>query len=143
MIRHIYKTAFLSSLVLFAWDTPARSADLVVVANSSVKPICIKPADLREIFLGERSSLPDGSKVIPVLLRSGRIHEAFLTTYLGKSEGSLEAGWRRMVFTGRGLMPRTFDSEADLLDYVAKTPGALGYAGGTGGRPGVKILTVK
>ncbi len=47
---------------------------------------------------------------------------------MGESPDEFRAQWRKAVFTGQGAMPKTFDSESALIDYVAATLGALGYA---------------
>ena len=77
-----------------------------------------------------------------MVLKKGPVHEGFLKAYRSKPPGASDAGWRKMVFTRRGSLPKAFDSEEALLGYVAKTPGAIGYVSGTGGHPGVKTLAV-
>jgi hypothetical protein len=47
--------------------------------------------------------------------------------HIGESPDQFRVGWQKAVFTGQGAMPKTFDSEAALIEYVAATPGALGY----------------
>ncbi|MBZ5577043.1 MAG: hypothetical protein LAP40_10835 [Acidobacteriia bacterium] len=143
MTHSICKTALLGGLVVLVCAGLAAGSEVMVVANSSVKASHVDPSSLRDIFLGEKFSLPEGSKVTPVLLKNGPIHRAFLAAYIGKSEAGFQAGWRNMVFTGRGSLLKTFDSEEALLDYVAKTPGAIGYASNTGGRANVKAISVK
>lgn len=121
----------------------ATGEELAVVVNASAQARAIRSDDLREIFLGERHALPDGWKVTPVFLKSGPTHDAFLHAYVGKSDGAFRAGWMRLVFTGKDTLPRTFDSEAALLDYIAATPEAIGYVRSAGAHPGVKVLAVK
>ena len=136
-----YRAAVLIPLV---WAAAGVSEEgLVVVANSSVAARQVKSEELREIFLGERRTLADGSKISPVFLKNGPAHQAFLKAYVGKSDGAFRAGWMRLVFTGKGTLPRTFESEAGLLEYVAATPGAIGYTGLFTARPNVKVLAVE
>jgi hypothetical protein len=61
-----------------------------------------------------------------VILKGGPVHEVFLKKHVGVPPEEFRAQWRKAVFTGQGTMPKTFDSEAALLEYVASTPGALG-----------------
>jgi ABC-type phosphate transport system substrate-binding protein len=105
----------------------ASAQDVVLVANKSVKISQIKSADLRAIYTGEKTRFADGSHVVPVTLKGGPAHEVFLRNHLGQNPEEFRAQWRKAVFTGRGVMLRTFDSELALLEYVAATPGALGY----------------
>ena len=83
--------------------------------------------DLRAIFTGAQSTLPDGFHVLPVTLKGGPAHEVFLRNYLQETPEEFRTAWRKAVFTGQGAMPRAFESEAALLKFVASTPGAVGY----------------
>lgn len=120
----------------------ARAQEVVVVANKSVKAADVGSDELKDVFSGDKSSLKDGSHVIPVTLKGGAIHEAFLKKFLGKNDAAFRAAWRSLVFTGQGSMPKTFDTEAQLLDYVAATPGAIGYVSKDPG-DNVKKLAVR
>ena len=90
--------------------------------------------ELKNVFLGNTSSLSDGSKVEPVLAESGAAHDEFLKDVVGKSAPALKNHLKTLVFTGKGSMPKSFASEADIVKYVAKTPGAIGYVSAGGGR---------
>jgi ABC-type phosphate transport system substrate-binding protein len=121
----------------------AKAQEAVVVANSGVKATEVSSDDLRDVFTGAKSSLKDGSRVTPVTLKGGAEHEAFLKKYVGKSDSAFRAGWRSLVFTGQASMPKTFDTDAALLDYVAATPGAIGYVSKDAATDKVKTLAVK
>lgn len=105
----------------------SQAQNVVVIVNSGVRATAASSDDIRGIFTGDKSSLGDGSRVTPVTLRGGPAHEVFLKTYVGKGDAAFRTGWRNLVFTGQGSMPKMFDSEAALVDYVAATPGAIGY----------------
>jgi ABC-type phosphate transport system substrate-binding protein len=121
----------------------AFAADVVIVANPSVKASEISAEELKLVFLGTKTALSDGSAVEPVLAQSGAIHEAFLKSYVGKSDAALRNYYKTLVFTGKGSMPKSFASDAEIVAFVAKTKGAIGYLGAppTGG--GVKRINVK
>lgn len=104
-----------------------QAQNVVVIANNGVKASAASSDDIRGIFTGDKSDLGEGSRVTPVTLKAGPVHEAFLKEYVGKGDAAFRTGWRNLVFTGQGAMPKTFDSEAALVDYVASTPGAIGY----------------
>ncbi len=79
---------------------------------------------------------------MPVTLKGGAVHEVFLTKHLGESPDEFRAQWRKAVFTGQGSMPKAFDSESSLIEYVATTPGALGYVSRVSATDNVKLITV-
>ncbi len=122
------KAQWLVLLLTFIACKPAASAqDVVLVANKGVQVFGIRDADLRAIFTGSKTRYSDGSRAVPVTLKGGPVHEVFLRNHLGESPADFQAQWRKLVFTGQGAMPRAFDSEAAVIEYVAATPGAVGY----------------
>ena len=114
-------------LTLIVYKSAASAQDVVLVANKSVRISEIKDADLRAIFMGSKTRFSDGSRAVPVILKGGPAHEVFLQNHIGESPADFQAQWRKVVFTGQGAMPRAFDSEAALIEYVAATQGAIGY----------------
>jgi ABC-type phosphate transport system substrate-binding protein len=121
----------------------ARAQDVVVIVNNGVKATSASKDDIASVFTGDKSSLGDGSKVTPVTLKGGAVHEAFLKEYIGKGDAAYRTAWRSLVFTGQGTMPKTVDSEAAMVDYVAATPGAIGYVGKGTEHDKVKTLAIK
>jgi ABC-type phosphate transport system substrate-binding protein len=126
--------------VLASWSQ-ASAQDVVLVANKGVQITSIGDDDLRAIFSGEKTRLRDGSHVVPVTLKGGPAHEVFLRNHLGESPDEFRAQWRKAIFTGQGAMPRSFDSESALIEYVASTPGAVGYVSRISPQDNVKCLT--
>jgi len=130
-----------AGLMIFALVNSLAS-DVQVIANSSVKADTISAAELKRVFLLQRTSLADGTHVEPVLTRGGSAHAAFLEEYLDKSDDSLETYYRTLVFTGKGSMPKSLGSDAEVVAYVARTRGAIGYVSGEASAEGVKRLAV-
>jgi len=121
----------------------AHSAEIKVIANAGVTASSVSADDLKGVFLATKTSLSDGSHVEPVLEKSGATHEAFLKEYLGKTDSALQTYYRSLVFTGKASMPKTLGSDAEVVAYVAKTKGAIGYVGAGAATAGVKTLEVK
>lgn len=120
---------------------PASAADVQVIANTNVSGD-LSAADVKEIFLGAKDSV-GGTAVVPVLASAGPTHEAFLKTYVGKSDQALRNHFKSLVFTGKGSMPKSFASDAEVVKYVASTKGAIGYVSAGAECAGVKKLQVK
>ncbi len=117
---------FLLLALLHAWGV-ARAQDVVIVVNRDVQVSQVSSADLRDIFTGVKSRFRDGSRVVPVVLKGGPAHEVFLRNHIRETPEEFRTAWRKAVFTGQAGMLRAFDSEAALLEFVAATPGAIGY----------------
>jgi len=120
----------------------ARAADFKIIANVSIKADSVSADELKRIFLATATSL-GGSHVEPVLEKSGAAHDAFLKEYVGKTDAALVTYYRSLVFTGKASMPKQLGSDADVVAYVAKTKGAVGYVGAATEAADVKVLEVK
>ena len=127
--------------LLTCWSA-ASAQDVVLIANKNVHIVEIRDADVRAIFTGDKTRFADGSHAVPVILKGGPVHEVFLRNHVGDSPDEFRARWRKAVFTGQGAMPRTFDSESALIEYVSTTPGALGYVSRVSPNNDVKCLPV-
>ncbi len=128
-------------VVIFA-PVCVSAADIKVIANGSVKADVISANDVKSIFLEECNSLKDGTHVEPVLEKDGPAHEAFLHEYLGGTDDDLQNYYRALVFSGRGSMPKQLGSDAEVVVYVARTKGAIGYVSAETIAEDVKTLTI-
>jgi TonB family protein len=128
-------------VVIFA---PVRvvAADIKVIANGSVKADMISANEVKSVFLEESNSLRDGTHVEPVLEKDGPVHEAFLHEYLEGTDYDLQNYYRALVFSGRGSMPKQLGSDAEVVAYVARTKGAIGYVNAETIGEDVKTLTI-
>jgi TonB family protein len=77
-----------------------------------------------------------------VLSKGGPAHATFLKDYLGLDNDALQNYYRALVFTGKRSMPKTLRSDEEVVAYVAKTRGAIGYVSSTAPVDGVKTLAV-
>jgi ABC-type phosphate transport system substrate-binding protein len=118
------------------------AAGVQVIANPSISASDVSADDLKDIFLGAKNAV-GGSAVEPVLAQSGEAHDAFLKTYLGKSDQALRSHFKSLVFTGKGSQPKAFASDAEIVKYVASTKGAIGYISAGADAAGAKKLQVK
>ena len=62
-------------------------AQVIVIANPSVKASDVSKNDLKDVFTGASTSL-GGANVVPILLKAGTAHEEFLQAYIGKNDTS-------------------------------------------------------
>jgi ABC-type phosphate transport system substrate-binding protein len=139
MKKIMYALLLVASASIFVVQAKAQ---VIVVANNSVKASDVSKNDLKDVFTGSSTSLGGGS-VVPILLKAGTAHEEFLQAYIGKNDTAYRAGWRSLVFSGQGSMPKSVDGDAAVVEFVAHTPGAIGYIGKASPHEGVKVLAVK
>jgi ABC-type phosphate transport system substrate-binding protein len=117
-------------------------AQVIVIANPSVKATEVSKNDLKDVFTGASSSL-GGGNVVPILLKAGTAHVEFLQAYIGKNDTAYRAGWRSLVFSGQASMPKSLNTDAEVVEFVAHNHGAIGYIGKGTPHEGVKVMAVR
>jgi ABC-type phosphate transport system substrate-binding protein len=105
-----------------------EGADLAIVVNKSTTLDTLSSADLRSMFLGEKTKWPDGKKVTPVQTSAQSPERALLLKVVFKmSDPVLKRYYMQAAFTGKEtLPPAELASAAALKQFVARTPGAIG-----------------
>jgi hypothetical protein len=140
----VKKFAVASVMIFTASIFAARAqSQVIVIANPSVKSAEVSKGDLRDVFTGAATSLKDGSKVVPILLKAGTANEEFLKAYIGRADAAYRAGWRSLVFSGQASMPKSLDGDAAMVEFVAHNAGSIGYIDKASAHEGVKVLEVK
>ena len=137
IIRQVLPAAVFLGLAL-----TARAADVQIIASKDVNVAEISADDLKRIFLETKTSLGD-AKVRPVLQQGGAAHETFVKEYLGKSGADLEAYYKSLVFSGKGVDPKVLAGDAAVVSFVAMSKGAVAYVSCAAIVIGVNKITVK
>lgn len=137
------KLRIVFAAAVFLFVATSAKAQVLVIANPNVSATSVSKADLGRVFTGATARLSGGSHVAPVFLKAGPTHNQFLSTYVEKSPIAVLVVWRGLVLSGQGSMPKTLDSEEAMVEYVARTPGSIGYIGKGTPHSGVKVLTVE
>ena len=127
------------------FGSPAAAAndELVIIANPDLNDNSIEQRDLQRIYLGKQTLWEDNTSIVPVMLKSGPLHDEFIEGYIDRSVQRFVTYWRQMVFTGKGVPPKSFASESDLVDFVARTPGSVGYVSSAANLSSVKKLELE
>ncbi|MCP4114729.1 MAG: hypothetical protein GY737_04865, partial [Desulfobacteraceae bacterium] len=119
-----FAICFIVAMALFAG---AASAETVIICNPGVQETEIPQKELQKIFLGKMTKWSDNSRINIVVLKDPDQHKLFLKSYIRRTNSQWKSHWKKMVFTGKGVKPRQFDDTGAYLEYIASTPGAVGY----------------
>jgi ABC-type phosphate transport system substrate-binding protein len=134
------------ALVVAVIGTVHATDSFVVVVNASVAGTTVHRADLAAVFLKKAVRWGDGSPANPVdLSGTSPVRKGFSETVLHMPVMAVVQYWgRQLASMAASVRPPTVKgSEDEVLVYVAKTSGAVGYvASGTVLPPGVKAVTV-
>lgn len=82
---------------------------------------------VRNIFLGKKRAWDDGQLLVIASLQEGTTHSKFLKEWVGMTPSQFRIHWRKRVFTGKGTMPTWCKTEIEQAEFVASTPGSIGY----------------
>jgi ABC-type phosphate transport system substrate-binding protein len=128
-----------SGLIHSAW---AQTQTIYVIANMDVQDSALSRTDIQNIYLGKKTKWGNNQGINFTALGGGSCHEAFVKEYVGRTDFQFQNYWKKQIFTGNGQPPRSFNSEAELIDYVSRTSGAIGYSCVPPAGGNVKTLTI-
>jgi hypothetical protein len=55
----------------------------------------------------------------------------------------VRAYWQQRIFSGRDVPPPELDSDQQVVDYVMKYPGAIGYVSGAADLKGARAVQIR
>lgn len=114
-------------LLLIPLLASVLAAEDTAIVHPGVGVAGLSEDQAKDLFLGRKSTWDDGSKVVIAIAKSGPGVDA-LMAFLGKSPQQFQTSWKKLVFTGKGSMPEQLDNDEAVAAFVAKTPGAIGWA---------------
>jgi ABC-type phosphate transport system substrate-binding protein len=130
----------LLAAALLAAASPRLQADdsVIVIGHAALRAL---DADtVKRIYTGRVIEL-GGQDLRPVNLVPGHpLRQRFLASVLGQSEEDYLAYWTVRRYIGKGTPPRELDGTGMVIEYVRRTPGALGYIDAAQWAPGLNVL---
>ena len=139
--------AVLVAVVLAVTAAPAAGQDAgykVVVHPTNPGTVVSRPV-LAGIFKGQTNRWGDGSPIVPVdQSAKSAVRVRFVKDVMNESVAAVMAYWARQMMGGRARPPVVKGSDAEVIEFVAKTDGAIGYVGSDAVVPDtVKVLQVE
>jgi len=129
--------------LIIAGTISAQGGTVILVASKDVTNTALSHEEIQRIFLGKKTTWADGKKVTPVTQKGGRVHNDFLVTILKKTDAQYDSFWKQAVFTGTGFPPKSLASDAEVILFVEKTGGAVGYIDSDTPHSSLKKIEVK
>jgi ABC-type phosphate transport system substrate-binding protein len=121
-----------------------KADQLAVIVGKTSSLEAVTTAELQKYFKAEKSKAPDGTKIVIVMQDVGRPErDAALRDIYKMGEAEYGDYFVGQTFTGAvKSAPRSFASPAAVKQYVAETPGAIGYVRASDADDTVKVLKV-
>lgn len=125
---------------VFAVSGPGRAEDLLVIGHPGLPFASVSNEELASIYLIKKLQWPGGMQIVPVNREaSSPVRTRFSELVLRQAPNALAAYWNQMHFKGK-LPPLVQESDAAVLAFVQKVPGAIGYIGAGSAPVNVKVL---
>lgn len=128
-------------------QAPVAAADeFVVIVHPSVTGAKIRRADLAAVFLKKALRWSAGGGLADPVDQSGTsaVRKAFSEAVIQQPVAQVVQYWQKAMFGASGLRPPPVkNSDADVIAYVAKNAGSVGYvSAATPLPPEVRALTL-
>ena len=115
-------TVLVPMVLLFViGSAQALAADLYVIGNLVV---ALSHEDVKEVYLGEKQ-FQGPTRLVPV--DNAAANSVFLSRVLHMSGARYSASWTKKAFRDALNPPDIKAGDAEVLDFVKRTPGAIGY----------------
>lgn len=131
---------YLLILFLFVAGTMQAQAQVAVVAHKSVPVDALDAATLESFYNLDTNTWSDGSAVTLLDQKSDTATKSAFYEFIGGSAREYKKVWLRKKLSGEGRPPNMCGSDAEVLQKVASTPGAVGYVSASSVTDDVKVI---
>jgi hypothetical protein len=143
--NRLKKTAFFFVTTVLVWSfLPGLAwSEMIVIANKDVAESELGRMTLQAIFLGKKTQWEGGDTIVPVNLKGGPTDQEFLKVIVRRTPAQYRTFWKRAIFTGTGMPPKSFATEEEVVGFVRSSRGAVGYIDSSTPHEGVKVLSIQ
>lgn len=122
----------------------AQEAAYKIIVNAANPTLTVKRDVVAQLFMSRKVTWAHGPAGDPVdQSMTSPIRDAFSREILGMPLPAVQNYWRKRMFETREFPPLVKGDDAEVIGYVAKSPGGVGYIGAsTEVPPSVKALKI-
>jgi ABC-type phosphate transport system substrate-binding protein len=131
-MNYWWKSKKMLAVIALLMAPQAYCGDLYIIANQALN---IEPAALKAIFTGE-TQFSGSVKLDPT--DNAAAQEVFLSKVMGMAKDKYDAYWVKKSFRDGVTQPPARSSDTEVIEFVKKTPGGVGYVVTT--PAGVKVI---
>ena len=135
---------FACSLLIVAIQLFGFADDYVVIVNKANPTDTMSASEVKKLFLGEKTTWPNGSKVMAVTPAQDRPeYGPAIKKATGLNGPDFKRYFIQLSFLGKVVAPpRTLESPAALVRFVGSSPAAVSCVPAADAGPAVKILKI-
>src|SRR5579864_243719 len=122
----------------------SKQESLAIIVNQANPIDGLSSAELRTVFLGERSHWPNGRRITLVMMEPGQLErDVLLCDVCHMTESDYRRRILQGLFTGEVLVsPKTLATPVGVRKFVFNVPGAIGYVRPDDTDGTVKVLRI-
>jgi ABC-type phosphate transport system substrate-binding protein len=144
--------AALALLAALSGPPPATAADVPgapamgfqMIVHPSNPATAVDRHFVADAFFKKVTRWPHDEAIRPADLDADSpVRRRFSEQVLRRSVASVKIYWQQLVFSGRDVPPPELDSDWQVVRFVLKHPGAIGYISPGASLEGAKVLTVR
>ncbi len=129
---------------LLVSEARAQSSGFLVIVHPDNPVDAVERKFLADAFLKKLVRWPHQQIIQPVDLDPDTpIRRRFSAEVLSRSVAAVKSYWQQLIFSGRDVPPPELSSEDDVVEYVRRHPGAIGYVSANADVSGVKVVKVR
>lgn len=127
-----WKIKITVALATLLFASHAYTAELYIIANPA---LAVDAGAVKAIFLGD-TQFSGSVKLEPT--DNNATQAVFLSKVMGMDKAKYDAFWVKKSFRDGVNQPAARGADAEVIDFVKKTPGAIGYV--STAPAGVKVI---
>lgn len=113
----------------------SASAEIVIVVNPGNPATHMTPEQASQFFLGKSTMFTPVDQA-----ESSPIRAEFYKKVADKDTTQVKAIWSKLVFTGKGSLPKELPSNAEVKKAIAADPHGIGYIDKSAVDASVKVI---
>ncbi|HVY40692.1 MAG TPA: hypothetical protein VHM31_22290 [Polyangia bacterium] len=146
--RALVLSAVLASTTLagtsFGGGDSRGGAGYRMIVNASNPVEAVDRRFLTEAFFKKTTRWPNDTLIRPAdQSADSPVRRAFSEDVLRRSVSAVKSYWQQMVFSGRGVPPPELDEDAEVVKFVVRNPGAIGYVSPGTNLAGARPIAVR
>jgi hypothetical protein len=144
-MRFILASLLALTLTLLGLGVCAEpSGGFIIITHPNTASAQVSRKFLSEAFLKKTTRWEDGAVLRPVDQgMESDVRRKFSEDVLKRSVAAVRNYWQQLIFAGRDVPPPELASDAEVVSYVLKYAGAVGYVSPGAKLNGAKVVSIR
>ncbi|MCB2182107.1 MAG: hypothetical protein KQH63_08795 [Desulfobulbaceae bacterium] len=117
----------MSFLSLLMSSQTAYGEEYVLISHKKSPVEQLTSQEVKRIFLGKMKKWPTGTSIQIVVNINKEVHSQFTGDVLKKSPSQFSNYWRKVLFSGKSMLPVYVKNDEEAINYVSNHEDAITY----------------